>query len=355
MLTARELRLAGASVTLLERGDTGREASWAGGGILSPLYPWRYPEAVTALAAQSQRDYPSLCQELATEAGIDPEYVPSGLLVLDADDASRAQDWARRHGVEIVPCDAAAARAAEPALAAAVAEALLLPAVAQVRNPRLLAALARSIRLRGVTVETGTDVHGVTMRSGHVTGVDTARGARSASSVIIAGGAWSDALLRPLGVTLSVAPVRGQMVLLRGEPGMITRIVLADGHYLVPRRDGRILVGSTLEHVGFDRSTTVQARHELLQFAHRLAPALAHCPIEHHWAGLRPGSPEGIPFIGAVPGINGLFVNAGHYRNGVVTAPASARLLADLALGRPPAVEPASYAVKSIECPRITL
>lgn len=345
MLTARELRLAGASVALLERGNTGREASWAGGGILSPLYPWRYPDAVTELASWSQNAYPLLCAHLAAETGVDPEWTPSGLLVLDPADPSQAGAWARRHDVEIMRCDTPAVQAMEPAITVSAQHAVLLPAVAQVRNPRLLSALAQSIGTLGVTIETGIDVAGVVARSGHVDGVETSRGFRAASSVIIAGGAWSSALLRPLGVALRVEPVRGQMLLLRGEPGVLAHIVLAQEQYLIPRRDGRILVGSTLEYVGYDRSTTLAARRALLEFATYLAPSLANYPIEQHWAGLRPGSPDGVPFIGGVPGVEGLFVNAGHFRNGVVTGPASARLIADIALRRSPFIDPAPYAI----------
>jgi glycine oxidase len=119
--------------------------------------------------------------------------------------------------------------------------------------------------------------------------------------------------------------------------------VLMDGRYVIPRNDGRILAGSTLEEAGYDKTTTAEARESLYDSALRIIPALAECPVEHHWAGLRPGSPDGIPFIGAVPGIGGLHVNAGHYRNGLVLAPASTRLLVDQLLGRTPIVDPEPY------------
>ena len=133
------------------------------------------------------------------------------------------------------------------------------------------------------------------------------------------------------------------MLLFRGPVGLVRRIVLSRDRYVIPRRDGRVLVGSTLEHVEFDKSTTPAARAELHREALRLIPALADCAVEHHWAGLRPGSPIGVPFVGEHPRIQGLYVNAGHYRNGVVLGPASARLLADQMLGRTPALDPAPY------------
>jgi glycine oxidase len=133
------------------------------------------------------------------------------------------------------------------------------------------------------------------------------------------------------------------MILLRGQPGQVRRIVLDGGRYVIPRRDGRILVGSTLEHVGFDKTTTDSARSDLHAAALRLIPALADCELEHHWAGLRPGSPTGVPCIARHPDLTNLYINAGHYRNGVVLGPASARLLADILLERAPELDPEAY------------
>jgi glycine oxidase len=346
MLTARELRLAGCRVTVLERGDIGREASWAGGGILSPLYPWRYPDAVSALATWSQQAYPALCATLAADTGVDPEWLQSGLLMADAGARPEIAAWTRRQAVPLQWCDRDTVKTLEPLLVTAAADYLLLPAIAQVRNPRLIKALAASLDQLGVLVETGVEVGRVAVNAGRVTGVDTARGHRPAANVVIAGGAWSGALLAPAGVSLPVEPVRGQMLLLRGRPGILSHIILAGEHYLIPRRDGRVLVGSTLEYVGYDCTTTDEARDTLHRFALSQVPALADCPIEAHWAGLRPGSPDSVPFIGTAGETAGLFVNAGHFRNGVVTGPASARLLADIALQRRAVTDPAPYAIK---------
>lgn len=125
--------------------------------------------------------------------------------------------------------------------------------------------------------------------------------------------------------------------------GTVNRVILMGGRYVIPRNDGRVLVGSTLEREGFDKKTTQNAYHSLYETAIQIIPALAKCEVEHHWAGLRPSSPQGIPFIGDVPGFDGLAVNAGQYRNGLVLAPASTRMHADLLLGRPPVVDPAAY------------
>lgn len=345
MLTARELASAGLTVDLLERGVVGKESSWAGGGILSPLYPWRYPDGVTELARAGQARYRALCESLRETVGIDPEWTRSGLLMLGLDDGERARAaaWGERFGYRLELTDAAAAQAIEPRLAASAA-AVWMPEVAQVRNPRLLKALRAELGAAGVTFREGTDVAGFELAGGRLTGLRLRDGSRlAAERAVVAGGAWTGELLASTGFALPVVPVRGQMILLRGVPGLLGRIVLAGDRYLIPRRDGRILAGSTLEPVGFRKETTPEAREELHAAALALVPALADLPIEAHWAGLRPGSPTGVPFIGEHPGIAGLFVNAGHFRNGVVLGLASAQLAADLVTGRATALDPMAY------------
>ena len=167
----------------------------------------------------------------------------------------------------------------------------------------------------------------------------------SADQVILCGGAWSRTLLESVGAgfVLPVRPVKGQMLLYRAAPGLLPCMVMNNGRYLIQRKDGHILCGSTLEETGFEKATTSGAREALMLTAGRLLPALAGQEPVAQWAGLRPGSPNGIPFIGRVPGICNLWVNTGHFRNGLVLAPASARLMADLVLQRAPLLDPAPY------------
>jgi len=343
MLTARELAQAGLSIGLVERGETGRESTWAGGGILSPLYPWRYPDAVSALASWSQARYPALAEALQAESGIDPEYQHSGLLILDTEDVEQAQHWAAQWQRSLELVNQAQIRELEPALGDVPAQAVWLPEVGQMRNPRLAQALRKSIENLGVTLFEHTPVKGLVLGETGVHGVLTEQGEFNAERVVIAGGAWSARLLESSGMKLPIRPVRGQMILYRAEPDVVQRIVLSRDRYVIPRRDGRILVGSTLEEAGFDKSTTHAAMQELEREACRLIPALADYEIEHHWAGLRPGSPDGIPYIMQHPRIEGLFINTGHFRNGVVLGLASARLLADMLLGKQPILDPAPY------------
>jgi len=335
MLTARELALAGMSVTLLERGKTGSESSWAGGGILSPLYPWRYPDAVSNLAQYGQRVYPELAKALREESGVDIEWTQSGLLMPACEEELEAQQWARKYAVDMQQVAGDELRQIAPELSLSLSEsnAIWLPKVAQVRNPRFAQALRGSIENLGVKVVTDTAVKEVSTHADSVNGVITESGQHIvAEQVVIAGGAWSAGLLDGLGFALPVAPVRGQMLLYKAEPSTVKRIILNKDRYVIPRRDGRVLVGSTLEHAGFDKQITESARAELESEAQRLVPALANFSVEAHWAGLRPGSPDGVPFIGACPGVRGLFLNTGHYRNGIILGPASAAMLANMIL-----------------------
>lgn len=347
MLTARELALSGRQVVLLERGRTGQESSWAGGGILSPLYPWRYEAPVTHLAKWSQQHYEAVTEALFKETGIDPEYTASGLLMLGLDPVELAQGktWATAYGYRLESPRVDELPGIQSGLGVFEDGALWMPDVAQVRNPRLVRALRQSIESLGVRVLENQPVDEVLLRSGQVIGARSGETEFQAPGVIVCGGAWSELLVESAGLSVGVYPVKGQMLLYKGEPGLLRRIILADNHYLIPRRDGHVLVGSTMENAGFDKTTTAAARDELQAAAESILPGLTRCPLVKQWAGLRPGRAHGIPCISEHPDIRGLYVNAGHFRNGVVTGLASARLIADLVLQRSPILNPAEFAL----------
>ncbi len=227
---------------------------------------------------------------------------------------------------------------------------MLLPAVANVRNPRLIKA-ARKTLAGPIALREQEEVHAILSTDGRIEGVRTTRGLIQADQVVACTGAWTARLLDPLGQRPDIEPVRGQMILFKGRPGQTNYTTLWREHYVIPRRDGLILVGSTLEQIGFVKETTAQPRESLHRADVELYPHLAHTPIEAHWSGLRPGSPGGIPYIAPVPGTAGLYVNAGHYRNGIVTDLASARLVTDLLLGRDPITDPAPYALDAQRLP----
>lgn len=344
-LTALELLQQGVSVTLVERQAFGSESSWAGGGIVSPLYPWRYPAPISALANWSQGYYPQLAAQLRARTGIDPEVCATGLLWLDHAETTAALDWARAHQQPLEVLSAEQLYQRVPQLAPGFTQALWQADLANVRNPRLLQALlARLQQFSNFTLREQAPVQALLQRQGRVVGVQLAAEVLQADAVVLATGAWSGDLLASLGWQLPVEPVKGQMLLYQAAPGWLTSMVLNEGRYAIPRRDGHILIGSTLEYAGYDKTSTAEAAHSLRASAATLLPALAGQQPVKQWAGLRPGSPDGVPVIGEVPALPGLWLNTGHFRNGLVLAPAACRLLADLMLQRPPVIDPAPYA-----------
>jgi glycine oxidase len=345
LLTALNLAAKVERVVVCDQGEVGRESSWAGGGIVSPLYPWRYSPAVTALAHWSQAFYPQLGERLFASTGVDPEVHVTGLYWLDLEDEAEALAWAVREQRPLTAVDISAAYDAVPGLGAGFTRAIFMAGVANVRNPRLVKSLKAALAaLPNVTLREHCQITGFAQQDGCISGVHTADGLLEADDVVLSAGAWSGDLLATLGLTLPVEPVKGQMILYKCAEDFLPSMVLAKGRYAIPRRDGHILIGSTLEHAGYDKTPTEQALESLKASAVELLPGLADATPVAHWAGLRPGSPEGVPYIGPVPGHAGLWLNCGHYRNGLVLAPASCQLFVDLLTGVEPIIDPTPYA-----------
>lgn len=343
LLSALELNAAGLNVTLLEKELIGRESSWAGGGIVSPLYPWRYPQAVSDLTTWSQARYPVFCAQLFAETGINPEFTCSGMLIIDTDEHEAALAWADQQQVDLRLVKRIDLLEWETNLNPHYEQALWLPNVAQVRNPRLLKSLYQAAHQRGVRCLEKQAVEDFIYETDRITAVKTKTQTYRADYVVLTMGAWSNDLLHKIASPLRIEPVRGQMLLFSTQAGLISHIVMMQGRYIIPRRDGHVLVGSTLEYAGFDKQTTDEARKDLTEAAYDLVPALADYALIGHWAGLRPGTPDGIPLISAHPQYQNLFINAGHFRNGIVLGLASARLLADILLEREPIMATAPY------------
>ena len=325
MLTAYMLRKAGAEVILVEKSEYAGESSWAGGGILSPIYPWRYPDAANALAFKSRKLYPGLADEIMSISGIDPEYQPCGMHILSSDIPPSATQWLDRHNV--------AHRQAHPGENVSQSYGFTyLPEIAQIRNPRLIKSLRRALELNGVVTLFNQSVSDINALTTSGFELHTENSKVKAKKVVVCAGAWTSKLLSDYLPSLDIRPVRGQMLLFKAPVGFLSSIILAKGKYIIPRLDGRVLVGSTMEDVGFDKATTANGKSEILAFIDEVCPELASFPLEKHWSGLRPGSPDGVPVISEHPEISGLYVNSGHFRNGVVMAPASAKLMRDIIL-----------------------
>ena len=308
---AWELAEKGASVTVLDRGRAGMEASWAGGGILFPLLPWDYPEEVTTLALRGAALYPDWTQALLESSGIDPEYIRCGMKVLPGKRSmGNASAWCAAHDVRLETGEDGE---------------YILPDVAQVRNPRLIRALRASLENRGVCIIENCEVRSLAREGGRIARLGTSDGNTwSARDYVVCAGAWSKMLLEPDLASPDIFPVKGQMLLFEAQ-NMLDTILLKDDLYLVPRKDGHILAGSTLEYAGFDKSVT--AARMLHEKAAEILPGLASKKPVGQWAGLRPGSPGNIPTIARHPEADNLYLNSGHFRYGVTMAPASAKIL----------------------------
>lgn len=339
LTTAYFLTRSGASVEVLDRSDLGRETSWAGAGILSPtpsVARARTPDDL--LAAHSGRLFPQLSEALRSSTGLDNGYlVRGGWGLFDAEENPPLRHW-REQDIAFEELDERAVREREPGLRPGACRAFYLPAMGQVRNPRHLKALIAWCGLHGVGLRPGCPVHGFERSGSRVTAVRTACGPLHAGKFLLAMGAWTESLLEELGYRPGIHPVRGQIALLHPPSPVLTRVVEHGKRYLVPRPDSRVLVGSTEEDAGFEKQTTATAIAGLLEFAMTLAPGLAQAPLERCWAGLRPGSPDGRPFLGPVPGLDNLFVAAGHYRSGIHLSPATGLVLSELLLGQPTTV-----------------
>jgi len=331
LLSARLFSKAGAKVTVIDQGLIGKESSWAGGGILLPLYPWRQPLAISELVSRSLGTYPSLSEDLLTQTGIDPEYCISGLLMTELDDASDAKQWCQKYNI---PYQAATAEQIE-LYPQAKHNALWLPTIAQVRNPRLLKSLKQDLILRGVNIIENCKIEHATIKANKITEIASNAQRFPVQQLVISSGAWSANLWQQLFnhdlIKPDIFPIKGQMIILDTPANSLKEMILEKDHYLIPRKDGKVLCGSSLEQVGFDKRISEAEKNNLAHFARTLCPRiLKNAPILHHWAGLRPGTQSGIPYVDKHPEIQNLAINAGHFRNGFAMGPAAAQLLYDL-------------------------
>jgi glycine oxidase len=357
---AYELAGAGASVHVVERGTTGREASWAGAGILPPGNITDPQTADERLIRLCHDLHPRWSAQLREETGIDNEYRRTGGLYLarTAEEATAVRQqghkW-RDLGISVEFPTASQLRDIEPALAWAKTDsenaesenddALFAPDEAQLRNPRHLRALRAACAARGVRLTEGESVEDFEIAGKRVTGVRTAANRHVAGAICVTGGAWSKAALARLGTTIALKPIRGQIALLQAPAKLLRRVINDGKRYLVPRADGRVLVGSTEEDVGFLKRTTVEAIGELLRFAGELVPGLQQATLETSWAGLRPMTPDERPYLGRVPDFENAFVAAGHFRAGLQLSPGTAVIMRQAMLGQPIELELAAFRV----------
>lgn len=333
---ARELSQRGMrEVMLIERGELGAEASWAAGGILAPQVEADRPDDFFRLACASRDMYPEFARALDEETGIDPELDTTGTLYLgfaesDEHEMRRRHDWQTREGLRVEWLTGDEARQLEPQISPHTRCALRFPHDYQIENRRLLQALAADNQRRGVTLTTKCAIHAVRIEKDKVVGVESDSGFVSTPLVVVAAGAWTSAVSP---AHFAIEPVRGQMLCFKANPPLARHVIYSSRGYLVPRRDGRLLAGSTSEHAGFEKRVTDDGLKAITSMAVEISPAVESLPLIDSWAGFRPHSEDGLPVLGPDEEVDGLFYATGHYRNGILLAPITAVLIADSIAG----------------------
>lgn len=343
---ARELALRGKRVTVLDRERPGLAATWAAGGMLSPLSDATREGPFLDLAAGSLDRYPEFVEAVEDASGLDVEYRTDGKLVVASNEAetdrlAASYRWQRDAGQRVEWHDAESARRLEPNLGDAVQAAVLLLDDHRVDNRRLGHALWAAAGAAGARYRIGVEAVGIERSGGtgaRVEGVRLADGERiAAEQVVVAAGAWSGRI-QGLPRRLPVIPVRGEMIAVRAMPPVPRHVIEHGRGYLIPRGSGRLLIGATAERAGFRAEATAGGVAELLPAAIAVVPALAEAPILESWAGLRPGTPDDLPILGEDDELPGLVYATGHFRNGILLAPITAELIADLMTDGEPAL-----------------
>jgi glycine oxidase len=319
-------------VCLVERSSLGAEASFAAGGILAPQAEANARDEFFELACRSRELYPEFAAALNEESGIDVELDPTGTLYVaftegDLEEIEKRYEWQAKAGLAVEKLAPEQARELEPCIAESVRGALRFPDDVQVENRRLLNALVNRIDKLGISLATETNVESLTVERGHVTGVQTSRGVINSPTVIVAAGTWSSTIEHSQ--TPKIEPVRGQMICFDAKPALARHVIYSPRGYLVPRRDGRLLAGSTSENAGFTKQVTAGGINHIINNALEISPRVSTLPIVDTWSGLRPRAADGLPVLGPCDEIDGLFYATGHYRNGILLAPVTGELISE--------------------------
>jgi glycine oxidase len=344
---AWRLGQAGMQVVVVERGEVGREASRAAGGMLAPLAEADRANDFFQLAVASRAMYADFSRELRRAGGIDIEYRTEGTLYLaltaeDEEDLDRRWQWQHAAGLNVKRLSAGCVRKLEPLVNEDLRWALKFPDDHQVNNRQLMIALANAARSVGVEFLTHTEGRRLLLESRagrqRVRGIDTTRGVIRSSHVIISAGSWSSLLTVNDGQTLDyfkVEPVRGQMIALEAPAAAVSHVIYSNGGYLVPRSPrgrskGLLLAGSTTEQVGYDNRATAGGIGSIIKHVTEIMPCAGELAIREIWAGLRPRASDELPILGVDPFVEGLIYATAHYRNGILLTPITGQVISEL-------------------------
>jgi glycine oxidase len=332
------LRLArsGLKVTLVERGRIGCEASRAAAGMLAPQTEAVGTGHFLDLCLRSRSLYRDFAAQLTEMSGINVEYRDEGVIfvALEEEDRKRAEEWASWQptaGLALESLTPLSLGSLEPAVTGSATGAVFIPGDHQVENRKLMDAFAVALPQAGVEVIEGSEVTRVITDGKGATGVACGVRRLEAGAVVVAAGSWSSRLLEPLGLNAKIIPARGQMVALKCERALISRVLHSSKCYVVPRADGRVLIGATVEYVGFQKGVSADDIARLLANAVEIVPALARCRVVEAWSGLRPDTIDHLPILGP-SGVERLLLATGHFRNGILLAPVTAELISEVIL-----------------------
>lgn len=337
---ARELHLRGIrEITVLEKGVCGEESSWAAAGMLGPQAEADEAGPFFDLCIGSRDLYPTFADDLLAETGIDIELDRSGTLYAaftdeDVRHLNSRFEWQKRAGLMLERLTGEETRRAEPFISPDVRMSLFFPSDWQVENRKLVAALRHYADANGIDIRETSQVASLVIENGRVTGAVTTTETFTAGKTVLATGAWSSLIkIGDAPMPFAVTPVRGQMICMRTAKRLFERVIYSRRGYIVPRADGRILAGSTTEFAGFTKTVTDDAVGDLSNMAFEIAPSMDSLPVIDSWSGLRPFASDGLPIIGGLDGVDDLVIATAHYRNGILLAPMTAKITAELLTG----------------------
>jgi len=350
LAVAEQLLRRGIKPVVLERGSFAKEASWAGAGYLDLRDASLAGGPFLDLCRFSYNLFPEWTERIKKESAVDPEFLLCGSLGLvfngeEENIIKGIESVTSFNGLKSEWLAPQAALLKESHLSEKLKAAWYLPQTCQVRPPRLAQGLLKVLERGKAVLREGEEVRGFMKQGSRILGVETNAGKYEADQVLLAGGAWTGGLLDILGISLAVKPIRGQVVLFKSEPGLLRHVLFTSTAYLVPRLDGHIYVGSTLEEAGFDKSVTKEAVAALTRGAYRALPLLERAKVEMTWSGLRPKAADDKPYLGIVPATENLWVAAGHYTHGILLSAATGRLMAQAILGEKPERDLGPYAL----------
>ena len=321
-------------ITILERASIGKEASHAAAGMLAPHAETEKLDNFYYFCDESNKLYPNFAAELFDETAVDIELDRNGTLYLaftetDVLEIRRRFEWQKSAGLQVAHLSAQETRQAEPFVSPDVLESLFFPNDWQVENRKLVQALQKFAELSGIEIRENTEITSLLIENRKITGAETASEKFFAEKVILAGGAWTS-LVKAEGFAMpKVKPIRGQMIAFHTAKRLFQKVIYSPRGYLVPRADGRILAGASVEDVGFDKNTTESEIALLRENTLEIAPSLVNLEVAEKWAGLRPLAADGLPILGSFPQVENFFVATAHYRNGILLAPLTAKILAE--------------------------